>query len=336
MKFIAYTVKGLEEIAKDELFQLTPNAEVLEVGPKRIIFEIDEAMPLLKLTTVDDIGLLVSQYKGINIDEITSNILELNFGEAKDKLRDIRKIEDTFSVTVSKARTQIDTNDLQVKIANALIDKYKWEYTQLDHTTFDVRVFIDKKDIYVSVRLTEKPLFHRTYKVASVIGALKPTIASAMVRLAIQGTKGLVVDSFCGSGTILAEALGAGNEVYGGDISGEAIEVCKTTLRNMGYEPSDKIKEQDATKTNWPDNYFDFAISNLPWDKQIKIDSVTNLYIGTLSEYARMVKPLGSICLLVSNPDLLVKLAKKYFPNRKIGKLTIGVLGQKPTIVTIS
>lgn len=335
-KFIAYTVKGLEEIAKDELLQLAPNAEVLETGPKRIIFQHDEAKPLLKLTTVDDSGLLVGQDKSSDNDEITSNILELSFDQARNLISNLRKVEDTFSVTVSKARAKINTDELQEKVSNALSTKYGWKYTKLEHSNFDVRIFIDKDDVCVSVRLTEKPLFHRDYKTTSIIGALRPTIASAMIKLATKGVRGLVVDNFCGSGTILAEAFNAGNEVYGSDISSEAVNACKATLSNMSYKVEGKVKEQDATKTNWPDNSFDFAISNLPWDKQIGVDSITNLYIGTLSEYARIIRQSGSICLLVSNPDLLIKYAKKYFPNRKIDRLTIGLLGQKPTIVTIS
>src|SRR3989304_8567671 len=112
-KFIAYTVKGLEEIAKGELLQLAPNAEVLETGPKRIIFQHDEAKPLLKLTTVDDSGLLVGQDKSSDNDEITSNILELSFDQARNLISNLRKVEDTFSVTVSKARAKINTDELQ-------------------------------------------------------------------------------------------------------------------------------------------------------------------------------------------------------------------------------
>lgn len=335
MKYIAFTVKGLEEVAKDEILQLVPSAQVLEVAPKRVVFQTEDIMPLLKLTTVDDIGLFVGQYKG-SMDKVFGDIIGIDFKSEKNLTGNTRTVNDTFSVTITKARVKLNTEEFQGKIAKAISDKYGWQYTKLDHTNFDIRIFIDQKDIYVSVRLTERPLFHRGYKTTSVKGALRPTIASAMVKLATKGSTGLVVDNFCGSGTVLAEALNAGNKVYGGDVSEEAVKACITTLGNMSYQANGKIKEQNATKTSWSDNYFDFAISNLPWDKQIEIDSVTNLYIGTLSEYARIVKSSGSVCLLVSNPDLLAKHAKKYFPNKNIDRLTIGYLGQKPTIVTIS
>ena len=335
MKLIAYTVKGLENITKDEIAELVPNVDFLEAASKRVVFQTENIKSSLKLTTVDDLGLFVGHFKG-SMDDVFKDIINIDFISAKPTISNIRTLTDTFSVTVTKAKVKLNVEDLQDKIAKSISEKYDWQYTKLDHSNFDIRIFIDKKDIYVSVRLTEKPLFHRGYKIISVKGALKPTIASAMVRLVTKGKKGMLVDNFCGSGTILVEALNAGNEVYGGDISSEAVKVCKTILSNIGYNPEEKIREQDATKTNWRSSHFDFAISNLPWGQQIEIESITNLYMGTLSEYARILKQSGSVCLLVSNPDLLIKHAKKYFPDKNIDRLSIGLLGQNPTIVTIS
>ena len=96
------------------------------------------------------------------------------------------------------------------------------------------------------------------------------------------------------------------------------------------------MKLLNAVDTNWQSAYFDCAISNMPWDKQIKITSITDLYAGTLTEYKRIVKPHGTICLLVSKPELLIKHAKKIFPNSDIRSYRMGLLGQNPTVVLIS
>ncbi len=76
-------------------------------------------------------------------------------------------------------------------------------------------------------------------------------------------------------------------------------------------------------------------ISYLPWDKQIQVESITSLYIGTLNEYARILKQNAQLCLMVSKPELLIKHAKNIFPKATITYRTIGLLGQNPSIVLI-
>jgi tRNA G10 N-methylase Trm11 len=53
-----------------------------------------------------------------------------------------------------------------------------------------------------------------------------------------------------------------GNEVYGGDISEESVNAAGYNLKTISKPFS--IKKVDAKRTNWADNMFDIAISNLP------------------------------------------------------------------------
>ncbi len=335
MKYIAYTVKGLEDVARQEIKDLIREVNFADLKPKRIIFETNDTNALTSLKTIDDICLLLVTSEVSNVDEVLDTFKDINLEAAREHIEQYRKIGDTFSVTFSLAKTKIKTEELQSSLSKIISERYNWEYTELDHSNFDVRVFIDNKELYVSVRLTEKPLFHRSYRTVSSKGGLRPSIAAALVKLATMDSKGTVVDNFCGSGTILAEAYLAGNDIYGGDIENTAVEATLQNLSNLGCKTDGKIKRLDALKAPWKDNQFDFAISNLPWDKQIEIKSVTDLYVGSLSEYARILKPDGRLCLLVSKPDLLIKHAKTFFPKKKIEKIQIGFLGQTPSIITI-
>lgn len=61
-------------------------------------------------------------------------------------------------------------------------------------------------------------------------GALRPTVAAAMVRLAGE-PGGTLLDPCCGSGTILAETIHAGWQAEGIDIDPHAIQVARQTRR---------------------------------------------------------------------------------------------------------
>lgn len=335
MKYIAYTVKGLEGVARQEIKDLVSDVSFVDLKPKRIIFETNEAKALTNFKTVDDICLLLTTGEVSSIDKVLGTFRDINLEAAKNQIEQYRKVGNTFSITFSLAKTKIKTEELQSSLSKVISEGNNWEYTEIDHSNFDIRIFIDNEEIYVSVRLTEKPLFHRSYRTVSSKGGLRPSIAAAMVKLATLGDMGAVVDNFCGSGTILAEAYLANNDIFGGDIENTAVEATLQNLSNLECKTEGKIKSLDALKAPWKDNQFDFAISNLPWDKQIEIKSVTGLYVGSLSEYARILKPDGRLCLLVSKPDLLIKHAKAFFPNKKIEKIQIGFLGQTPSIITI-
>lgn len=339
MQFIAYTVKGLENIATGEIARLVKDVQILESAPKRLVFETAGIAKLRELRTVDDIGLVLNRGKVTDPNDLADFMHKLDLPTAKKTIEQIRpNLTDTFSITTTLAGVRGYTVDDVVRVASKTMErKTKWKFTEQDRSNFDIRIFIDRSEMYCSVRLLANGLHERAYKTHSRQGSLRATIAAAMVDLASQDEHNLkVVDNFCGSGTILAEALIAHNEVYGGDIEQESVKFTRQNLSNLGYDKLTQIAQLNATKTKWPSNFFDCAISNLPWGKQIEIERITDLYRDTLQEYARILKPNGALCLLVgSKPELLVKHAKLAFPNTTIKTWRLGYLGQTPTLVLI-
>ena len=94
-------------------------------------------------------------------------------------------------------------------------------------------------------------------------------------------------------------------------------------------------KALDATHAPWHNEYFDYAVSNLPYGKQIPLAYITVLYEKTLGEYIRITKPTGTICFLLTNPQLMEKYVKKYAPQAKVKAWKLGFTGQTPTIMLI-
>jgi 23S rRNA G2445 N2-methylase RlmL len=339
MTYIAYTTKGIEHIAEQEIKDKL-NAEIVEVANKRILFETTASYEeIVQLTTIDDIGLLLAMKKNVtSIGGILEIVEDIRFDELQKTLATFRETENTtFSLTTSFARVKaLNPQQVVSAVSEAILQKYGWKFTPLHHTNFDIRIFIDETTAYISLRLTKESLHHRIYKTHSASGTLRPTVAAAMVLLATKGRKHTkVVDNFCGSGTILAEAFRMGNEISGGDINSENVIIAKKNIHNLSSHQEKNIHLLDATNTAWPANTFDRAISNLPWDKQIVIKSITNLYEDTIKEYARILKTTGVLCVLVSKPELFIKYTKMYFPKKSISQYKLGLLGQTPTIILI-
>lgn len=329
MRFVAYTIKGLEETVEKELLEKLGAIKVVQKGDKVIVFDYEGKFELLtKLRTADDIGEFVCPLDSLQLN---------NLSQVLESIKTIRQLGNTFSITTSIASVETDKETLIKKVSDGL-SKLGLTYTPDNRSNLDFRIFLNKDIGFLAIRLTKEPLNKRNYEVGNYLGALKSTIASTMVQIATENLpkQARIVDDFCGSGTILCEAFLNGFPVYGGDISSEAVTLTTKRLKMLGSIVSENIKVQDATKTKWNASYFDCAISNLPWDKQHEITHITELYANTIKEYKRILKPKFRLCVICHKPELLVKHIKKEFGDVSIKRIDIGYLGQTPSIILAS
>jgi len=154
------------------------------------------------------------------------------------------------------------------------------------------------------VRLSDRTMRHRTYKLEHVAASLRPTVAAAMVRLAGIGPGMTVLDPFCGAGTILAEALDVAEKrskagavrVIGGDIDPNAVFVTSQNLENVGRAD---LARWDATALPLESASVDRIVSNPPFGKQLSsIDKIGALYEAAAEEWDRVLRPGGRAVLL--------------------------------------
>lgn len=143
------------------------------------------------------------------------------------------------------------------------------------------------------IRLTTSELRQRGGRVEEREGALRPTVAAAMVRLAGQADGGVLLDPCCGSGTILREAASAGWDVAGSDIDAEALAIARANAPTAGLLRADARALPVAT------GRADAVVANLPFGGKFTVPGNPARWLAaTLEEMARTVRR-GRIIVLI-------------------------------------
>lgn len=153
-------------------------------------------------------------------------------------------------------------------------------------------------------------------------GALRPTLAAAMVELAGE-PGGLLLDPCCGSGTILAEAAAAGWTATGTDIDQDAVMTARANA------PSAAVAIGDALHLDLPDASVAACVSNLPFGRQYRVEAEMSTWVGRLlHEAARVLTPGGRAVLLT--PARAAGLAPASLT--PAGQFSVRLLGLRTTI----
>lgn len=212
--------------------------------------------------------------------------------------------------------------DLRRQMTQAITkDKPKWRFT--DPSQLEIWVTEYARGRFVAgIRLSDISMRQHTGREAERPGALRPTVAAAMVAFAGEA-KGLLIDPCCGSGTILGEALEVGWGAAGRDIDPTAVEI---SSRNV---PEAATEVGDARSLDFPDGSVDACVSNLPFGQQYGVQGeMKNWLTAVLGEMARVTRPGGRIVLLAP------EIPRSAFPEqlRMKDKHLIRLLGTKTVL----
>ena len=96
-------------------------------------------------------------------------------------------------------------------VKDAIVDTFRDEFGERPDVNikrpqilFDV--YINKKEVIVSLNTSGAPLFQRGYRQATGLAPMNEVVAAGLLRLTGWDKKSTLVDPFCGSGTLLIEA----------------------------------------------------------------------------------------------------------------------------------
>jgi 23S rRNA G2445 N2-methylase RlmL len=207
-----------------------------------------------------------------------------------------------------------------------------------DNAAVEVWLTIHGATAVCGLRLSDRTMRHRTYKIEHLPASLRPTLAAAMVRLAGARPGHVVLDPMCGAGTLLAEQRAAVRQqrgepiqLWGGDLDPAAVRAAGVNLRRLGPV---RLARWDATRLPLPDASADRLLCNPPFGKQLsRPDQVGRLYRGLLREADRVLRPGGQAVLLVSDVGAL-KQAAQAAGWKLLRTVRVRVLGQ-PAVISV-
>ncbi len=334
---------GLEQVAAEEI-ERDLGGEVKKTARGVVVFRVPEIDPsLLELRTVEDVFLLGwgtdrLTYRAEDLDKIRrwtardadwGNLLRLHHA-----VRRKPKGKPTFRVvTQMEGHHGYLRRDAGKAFAQGLAGKFpeSWKPAE-ENAAVEFWLSIDNATAVSGVRLSDRTMRHRTYKLEHRPASLRPTVAAAMVRLAEAKPRHVVLDPMCGAGTILAEHLAAIGRVraekppaLGGDRDAGAVRAAAVNLARLGEA---RLVRWDATRLPLPGASVDRVISNPPFGKQLgSPGEVAPLYRAALREYDRVLRPGGRAVLLAADAAAL-RTAARAVGWQGVRDLKLRVLGQ--------
>src|SRR5262245_23882274 len=343
----AMVLPGLEAIAADEGAGHL-GGEVKKAQKGVVVFRVAQIGPdLLRLRTVEDVFLLAW-----GTDSLTyraEDLKSIRHWTAKEAdwqqlfslhhaIRPKPKGKPTYRLVTQMGGTHgYRRVDAGKALAQGLAGIFPASWKPADeNAAVEVWLTIRGRTAVCGLRLSDKTMRHRPYKVEHQPASLRPTIAAAMVRLAGAGPGDVVLDPMCGAGTILAEQIElsklrkAGRvETWGGDRDMNMLRAAASNLHRVG--PA-MLAHWDATRLPLACESVDRVVSNPPFGKQLASEEeIGPLYRAAVRECNRVLKMAGRAVFLVSDADALRESIKPHHwqPSRQ---LRVEVLGQPATI----
>jgi len=179
---------------------------------------------------------------------------------------------------------------------SSLIGRERPQWKQDDPAQLEIWVSEYRAGRFVAgLRLTDSSTRQHGGRTTERAGALRPTVAAAMVTLAgTPQNDQTLLDPCCGSGTILREAREQGWQIAGSDIDPKAVEIAGRNLGNTKVVTAGDVRSLDR-----PDGSVDASVSNLPFGRQYEVtDSMDDWLRAALDELARVTRSGGRIVLL--------------------------------------
>lgn len=342
--FYLNTVEGLERIAAAEVKKLNNQLEVqtLPRGHVRIAGDVDPRA-LLDLKVPEDVFFVVYESREItksrsSLGEIYRAVIRgMRFTQAISVRRATRekwpKRVSFHIVARKRGQHNFTRQDLKKTVYNAVMARTNGRWRAVEenaHVEFWIEV--DKNYCLLGVRLSDRTMRHRTYKVQHMVASLRPTVAHAMVLLTDPRADDVFCDPMCGAGTILIERGEAGRykRLIGGDKDPNAVAAAKANI-GPRYKPIE-IHQWDATQLPLDAGSVSAMAVNLPFGRKIGTEmEIEDLYLAFLQEAARVLQVGGRLVALTDHSELLSRaLVSLPFVSKDI--VPIRLLGHKSRI----
>ncbi|MFZ5969359.1 MAG: THUMP domain-containing class I SAM-dependent RNA methyltransferase [Bacillota bacterium] len=215
IQLIATATFGLEEMVKVEVKKLGFDEITVENG--KVTFTADEAaIPKanLWLRTADRVLLKMGEFKATTFEELFQGTKALPWEEwipQNGKFPVIGK---------SVKSTLFSVSDCQAIVKKAIVERlkqvYHTEWFVEDGPEYKVEVALLKDVVTLTIDTSGAGLHKRGYRETANEAPLKETLAAAMIMISRWREDRVLIDPFCGSGTIPIEAALIGRNIAPG------------------------------------------------------------------------------------------------------------------------
>lgn len=238
---------GLEAILKREIIDL--GYEITSVDNGKVSFEADEegiAYANVFLRTAERVLINIAEFTATTYDELFENVKKVEWSR-------YLPYDARFNVVkVATVNSQLfSPSDIQRIIKKAIVDKLKFTYptTHFPETgaNYPLRVSLMKNKVSLYLDTSGVSLHKRGYRRLGAKAPISETLAAALISLSVWNKDRLLLDPFCGSGTIPIEAAMLAANIAPGMNRGFAFTawdnlVSRVALKNAREEASDNIK----------------------------------------------------------------------------------------------
>lgn len=204
-ELIATTTFGIEAIAKRELINL--GFEILRTENGKVTF-ISDLNGIVKanlwLRSVDRVLLKVAEFKAVTFDQLFDQTREIPWENYLPK-------DANFPVNGSSVKsTLFSISDCQALVKKSIVERLKQHYNVAwfpeTGAEYSIKVSLLNDIATLTIDTSGVALHKRGYRQNAVTAPLKETLASSMIMLSYWNKERVLVDPFCGSGTIAIEA----------------------------------------------------------------------------------------------------------------------------------
>ncbi len=203
MLFLSTTIRGLEDLAANEIEKL--GGKIVEIKEGKVIFEGDDSMIYTlnyAAKRIFRVTIILNTGKLENLDDLRRYIRESEFC-----------IEGTFAVrTKRRGKHNFTSMDVNAIVGEEILRKCPNARVNLDEPDITFLCWIDDNNFIFTMDTTGESLHRRGYRVYQHPAPINPVLASLMLSFA-GWSGGMIVDPFCGSGTMLIEAYHNYNKI---------------------------------------------------------------------------------------------------------------------------
>lgn len=215
VELIATSTFGLEAIVGEEVRELGYTDLKVENG--KVTFQADPsaiARTNLWLRTADRVRLKIGEFEARTFDELFEKTKSLPWSEWLPQ-------NAQFPVEGKSVKSTLySISDCQAIVKKAIVEhmkgKYKKDWFEEDGPLFRIEVALLKDVATLTIDTSGVALHKRGYRTLIGGAPLKETMAAALIRLSKWNPDTVLVDPFCGSGTIPIEAALMGQNIAPG------------------------------------------------------------------------------------------------------------------------